>query len=277
MLLLVCTVLYAGYQIYRSFGVDDTPPVITIAGNSETIAEVSMADLYAALLQDISAHDDRDGDVTASVLVEQIGDITDDNQAQVVYAAFDAAGNVAKLHRTVRITDYRQPLFTLDAPLNFIYGSVIDPLKFVGAVDLFDGDIRHRVKTTLMDETSITAEGTHDVLFRVTNSLGDTAQLVLPVEVQYAGRYDAQLFLTDYLIYLPLNEPFAAERYLSEYLVYGQATDLTGGVPENLTLTTDGYVDTSKPGVYVISYNMSSTRGSHTNYGYTRLIVVVEG
>jgi hypothetical protein len=215
--------------------------------------------------------------VTASVLVEQIGDITDDNQAQVVYAAFDAAGNVAKLHRTVRITDYRQPRFTLDAPLNFIYGSVIDPLKFVGAVDLFDGDIRHRVKTTLMDETSITAEGTHDVLFRVTNSLGDTAQLVLPVEVQYAGRYDAQLFLTDYLIYLPLNEPFAAERYLSEYLVYGQATDLTGGVPENLTLTTDGYVDTSKPGVYVISYNMSSTRGSHTNYGYTRLIVVVEG
>lgn len=277
MLLCVCMAAFAVYLVYSALRADTTPPVITVAGGSESVIEVSMADLHDVLLRDVTAQDERDGDVTSSILIEQIGGITDDNQAQAVYAAFDAAGNVAKLRRTVRIIDYKQPRFTLDGPLNFIYGSNFDPLKLIGAEDLVDGDISHRVKATLMDESAITAEGTHNVQFRVTNSLGDTVQLVLPVEVYYAGRYDAQLFLTDYLVYLPVNGDFAPERYLDKYLVYGQATDLCGGVPTGLTLTTTGHVDTSKPGVYAVSYTMSSVRGNNTSYGYTRLIVIVEG
>lgn len=236
-----------------------------------------MANMHETLLQDIVALDDRDGDVTDSVLVEQIGNIDDSNCVQVIYVAFDGAGNVSKFQRAVRLADYTGPRFTLDEPLNFVYGTGFDPLKLVGAEDLIDGDIRHRVKATLMDEVAISAEGTHNVLFRVTNSLSDTEQLVLPVEVYYAGRYDAQLFLTDYLVYLPLNGTFSPESYLEEYRVYGQAMDLKGGVPEGLSLTIDGQVNTNQPGVYAVRYTMSSTRGNQTSCGYTRLIVVVEG
>lgn len=276
-LLAVCVVLFAGYLIYRTQGVDHVPPVISVVGDGASILEVSMGNMHEELLRDIAAYDDHDGDVTDSVLVEQIGNIDADNCVQVIYAAFDAAGNVSKFQRTVRLGDYRGPRFQLDGPLNFIYGTGFDPLKLVGAEDLIDGDIQHRVKATLLDEVAISAEGTHNVLFRVTNSLSDTAQLVLPVEVYYAGRYDAQLFLTDYLVYIPLNGTFVPESYLAEYHVYGKATDLSSGVPEGLMLTIDGQVDTNQSGVYAVSYTVSSTRGNQTSYGYTRLIVVVEG
>lgn len=275
--LCVCIVMFLVYNVIGGMNEDNTPPKITVSGDSAEILEVSMADMQMSVLRDVTALDGHDGDVTDSLLVEQIGNITDDNHAQVVYAAFDSAGNVSKLRRTVRITDYRAPRFVLTSPLNFVYNTNFDPLKFVGAEDVLDGDIRHRVKATLMDETSITAEGIHNVQFRVTNSLGDTVQLVLPVEVYYAGRYDAQLFLSDYLVYLPVGAHLDPEDYLYEFLAYGQAVDLTKSIPESLTLTITGDADTDKPGVYSVAYTVSSTRGTQTSHGYTRLIVVVEG
>ena len=275
--LCICAALFFGYRMYKQVGIDNDPPVITIADEEGVLCTVSMNDLESGLLQGVTARDSRDGDVTASILVQQVGNITKEHQAQVVYAAFDAAGNVAKAERTVQLTDYRSPRFTLSTPLVFVHGTNFDPLKHIGAEDLVDGNIRHRVKATLMDESAITAEGTHNVLFRVTNSLGDTAQLILPVEVHYSGRYDAQLFLTDYLIYLPLHGAFDPEDYLYEYLAVGQTTDLTDGIPGDMTLTMGGKVDSTQPGVYPISYTIAYTRGNHIYYGYSKLIVVVEG
>lgn len=272
-----CAVLFLGYRVYRQIGIDNDPPVITIADGEGVLHTVSMSDLEAGLLQGVTAQDAHDGDVTGSILIEQIGGVTADHRAQVTYAAFDKANNVAKVQRTVQLTDYTPPRFTLNAPLNFVYGTTFDPLKYVGAQDMIDGDISHRVKATLMDESVISAEGTHDVLFRVTNSLGDTAQLVLPVEVYYNDRYSAQLSLTDYLIYLPVNAPFDPEDYLDEYLLLGQTTDLTGRIPSELTLTVTGQVDTKTPGAYSVGYTVSTVRAEHTYYGYSRLIVVVEG
>lgn len=275
--LCICAALFFGYRFYKHAVIDTVPPTITVDDGEGVIHTVSMNDLDAGLLQGVTAYDHRDGDVTASILVEQVGNITKDHQVQVVYAAFDAAGNVAKLQRTVQLTDYVAPRFTLSAPLAFVYGTNFDPLKQIGAKDLSDGNISHRVKATLMDDSAITAEGTHSVLFRVSNSLGDTSQLILPVEVYYSGRYDAQLILTDYLVYLPLHARFDPEDYLLEYIAAGQTTDLTAGLPENMELTVNGEVDTSQPGVYTIGYTITYTRGSHVHSGYSKLIVVAEG
>ena len=275
--LCICTILFFSYRIYKQVGIDNNPPVITIDDEEGVIHTVSMNDLDAGFLQGVTAHDHRDGDVTGSILVEQAGNITKEHQVQVVYAAFDAAGNVAKAQRTVQLTDYVSPRFTLSTPLAFVHGTNFDPLKHIGAEDLTDGNISHRVKATLMDESAISAEGTHDVLFRVTNSLGDTAQLILPVEVYFSGRYDAQLSLTDYLIYLPLHTAFDPEDYLLEYIAAGQSTDLTGGLPEGMELTVSGEADPSQTGVYAIGYTITYTLGSRVHTGYSKLIVVVEG
>ena len=63
---------------------------------------------------------------------------------------------------------------------------------------------------------------------------------------------------------------------MREYIAGGEDTSLTNGIPAGLTLETEGRVDTNNPGVYVISYTVSSTRGSTLYEGYARLIVVVE-
>ena len=269
----LCLVALAGYRMYDGWRTDTVAPKITVSDSG--VPEMSV---YApeALLEGVTATDDRDGDVTASIVVENVSDIKKDGTVTVTYAAFDSSGNVAKTQRTVRYTDYEPPRFTLRESLDFVYNTGFDVLDVVGAVDLLDGDIGYRVKATATDAASINTEGVHNVRFWVSNSLGDTSELVLPVEVYYSGRYNAQLKLTDYLLYLDSGEAFDPMDYLREYIAGGEDTSLTNGIPAGLTLETEGRVDTNNPGVYVISYTVSSTRGSTLYEGYARLIVVVE-
>lgn len=273
--LILCALVFFGYRIYDGLRTDTQPPQITIT-ETQTPYQVFLSQGSDALLQGVRARDDRDGDVTESLLVESMTDISADHTVTVTYAAFDRSGNVAKQERQVLIADYESPRFTLDAPLAFVFGSNFDALADIGAQDLLDGDISHRVRATLMDDVTITAEGTHDVLFRVTNSLGDTSQLIIPVEVYHGGRYDGLLTLKNYLIYLPKGTPFDPQTQLKSLLLFGQETDLTLGLPEDLTLQILGTVDSQQPGVYTLDYLLSSTRGNQVYESYSRLVVVVE-
>lgn len=272
-LLAVSIAAFLGYRAYDAYRTDTVAPEITISAEE---LRISVADTCGVLMQGVSAWDDKDGDVTGSVVVESIKGVTKEQQVTVTYAAFDASGNVAKKARVVTYTDYESPKFTLTEPLLYVYGSNFDVLDSIGAQDLLDGDIRHKVKATLMDETSIALEGVHNVKFRVTNSLGDTAELVLPVEVYYTGRYEAQLSLTEYLVYLEKGADFDAEAYLEEFIVLGEGTTLTGGVPAELGLRISGRVDTSAAGVYPVAYTVSFEKNGHVYEGYSKLIVVVE-
>lgn len=274
LLVAVSLAVLLAYRIYDGLRTDSTAPEILISDTA--VPEVSVH-TPEALLEGVTAMDDRDGDVTASIVVERVGGILDDGTVTVTYAAFDASGNVAMTQRTVRYSDYEPPRFTLSGPLNFVYGSNFDVLDVVGAVDLLDGDIGYRVKATSLDNTSVNAEGVHNIQFRVSNSLGDLVELVLPVEVYYAGRYNAQLQLSEYLLYLDVGEAFDPMDYLLEYIARGEGTDLTRGIPAGLTLETGVRVDTRTPGVYTVSYTVSSTLGNTLYEGYARLIVVVEG
>lgn len=275
LLILVAVSLAAllAYRIYDGVITDSTAPEILISDSA--VPEVSV---YApeALLEGVTAMDDRDGDVTASIVVESVDGILDDGTVTVTYAAFDASGNVAKAQRTVRYTDYEPPRFTLSRALDFVYGTNFDVLNVVGAVDLLDGDIGYRVKATSLDNVSVNAEGIHNIQFRVSNSLGDQVELVLPVEVYYAGRYNAQLNLSEYLIYLNVGDIFDPTDYLQQYIARGVGTNLTGGVPAGLELQVEGRVDTSVPGVYAVAYTVSGTQDNVLYEGYARLLVVVE-
>lgn len=273
LLLVVCLGVLVGYRILADLRTDSKAPRIAISDNG--IPEISVYETDA-LLAGVTATDDRDGDVTDSIVVEKIGGITDDGTVTVTYAAFDASGNVAKIHRTVRYTDYESPRFTLSKSLDFVYGTNLNVLEVVGAEDLLDGDIGYRVKAISLGSNSINSEGVHSVRFQVTNSLGDTVELVLPVEVHYSGRYNAQLNLTDYLVYLDAGRHFNPNAYLKEYIARGKATSLSAGIPEELTLKVEGQVDTATPGVYVVSYTVSSMAGNTLYDGHARLIVVVE-
>lgn len=280
-LIVLCLAAFFGYRKLDQLRTDTRAPQIHI---DEQPLEVSVRDDESALLAGVTASDNVDGDVTASLVVENVSLLSSDGSISVGYAAFDSAGNVAKAKREGRYVDYESPRFTLSAPLIYTLDRSFDVLGTVGAVDVIDGDIQHRVRATVKDGKAVTALGSHRVQFQVTNSLGDTVSAIFPVEVLSPGIYNASLELTDYLIYLPKGSSFNAEQYLSSFTWLGEEYSLEGGLPMDYSLRTRGTVRTGYPGVYAIEYRVTYTDRDEKNpdfdrkyTGYSKLIVVVEG
>ena len=273
LLIILCLGALFGYRAMARIRADHTPPEIRA---EETLLEVSALEPRNALLQGVTASDNRDGDVTASLVVESVRLLRSDGTASVTYAAFDKAGNVGKYSREVRFSDYRSPRFSLSKPLMFSSASSYDVLNVIGAEDMLDGDITHRIRATVLDEVETGLAGSHDVQFRVTNSLGEMVELVLPVEIYTPSLFEGSLTLTEYLVYLNQGESFNARSYLNEFSVGRESVSLRSGVPEELKLTISGKVETGVPGVYVVDYQVERVQGNQTYTAYSRLIVIVE-
>lgn len=281
LVIVLCVGAFVGYRMLDAMRTDTRPPEIQV---SEGVLEASVQEPKSALTRGMTATDREDGDVTDSLVVESIGILGSNGTVSVTYAAFDAAGNVAKAQREVRFTDYRSPRFVLKEPLIYTYNSNFDVLRTVGAQDVLDGDIQHRVRAMAMEESSITVTGIHQVQFQVSNTLGDTHTQIFPVEVLAANAYDAQLTLTDYLVYLPVGSAFNPNVYLDCYTLRGEETMLEGRLPQDFSLKTKGTVQVQQPGTYVVEYRLTYTDRHPTNsdldkeyVGYSKLIVVVEG
>lgn len=272
-LILLSGAVFIGYRFAEQLRADTRAPEVTVSGP----LSVSVYDSDEALLAGVTAKDDRDGDVTASLVVESMTMTDRESPVKVVYAAFDKAGNVAKAERDVTLTDYTSPKFSLKSALAFSAGSNFDVMNLVEAEDVLDGDITRRVRATMVSENAITMQGLHEVEFRVTNSLGDTVRTILPVEVYPANTYKASLRLTDYLIYLPQGAAFNARDYLLEYTLLNEQYWLRGSIPAGITVKTEGLVDTSVPGVYAVSYTVTGELREEPYAAYSKLIVIVEG
>lgn len=273
-LIIACIAVLLGYRVIARIRADHTPPQIHMDGN---LLEISALEPRSALLQGVTAKDNRDGDVTASLVVESVRMLRSDGTVTVTYAAFDKAGNVAKQSREVRFNDYRSPRFSLSKPLMFSQTSSYDVLNIIGAEDMLDGDISHRIRATVLDEVETGYAGSHEVQFRVTNSLGETVELVLPVEIYTPSLFEGTLTLTDYLVYLKQGDRFNAKSYLDTLTIGREETRLNGSVPGDLDLKTSGSVNTGVAGVYTVDYQITVERGNQTFTAYSRLIVVVEG
>lgn len=282
-LLILCFVgAFIGYRFYDALRTDTQPPVITI--DQTELLQVSVQDPKDALLQGVTAADPQDGDVTGKLVVESIRLVDTDGLIEVAYAVADSAGNVAKAARDVRYTDYESPKFSLSAPLIYLESEKFDVMGAVSASDVLDGDIQHRIRATSLAEKDISNLGKHQVYFQVTNSIGDTVELVMPVEVLKADSYTAELTLTDYLIYIPEGSRFEAKSYLNRFTYKSEEISLRAGIPAELSLEISGEVQTDTPGVYTVEYEVTYTVAHETNpdydqhfTGYSKLIVVVEG
>lgn len=266
--------LFGAYLVLTRNFKDTTPPVISV---EEGILELSVEDPDDVLMQGITAMDDRDGDVTASLLVESIYGITEDQITTVTYAAFDRAGNVSKIQREVRYTDYREPRFELTGSLCFPYNSGFDLLDYVGANDVLEGDIRRRVRATLVSDTrSINELGSHVVRMQVTNSLGDTVEMDFPVEVYDPEWYTASVMLDEYLIYLKQGDAFRPEDYLKAFSVRGEETDISRGIPGNILSDIHSNVNTRVPGIYRVKYTLTENVNMTSFSGQAILVVIVQ-
>ena len=171
--------------------------------------------------------------------------------------------------------DYHSPVFSLSRSLAF--SGNVDIMKHIGVEDVFDGDIHRRVRATIVsDNGSLSNTGSHEVEFRVYNSIGDTVKLVLPVEVYSADKYNAKLELDQYLVYLDSGDVFQAESYLSVFSHSGKDISRRSSIPADISIKIDGTVNTRQPGVYPVTYTATRIVGQMIYTGYTMLVVVVE-
>ena len=264
--LLILVILALGiYWILERSREDHIPPQIDIDSD---IINISVTDGNAALLDGVTAQDNRDGDVTGLLLVEKVSDLDENHTATVTYAAFDHSGNVAKATRTVCYVDYAPPVFSLNKPLVFNIGSTADLVSRVQVTDVLDGNISRNLKATIVSDSNLSTAGVHEVSFRVTNSMGDTVRITLPVDVLPTGTYTGSIKLKENLIYLPTGEAFNPNDYFAAMTLGVAEYTLTDGVQLSFT----GNVDTTTPGIYSIAY----TAVYNNSKAFTRLIVVVE-
>ncbi len=270
MLLILLTVLSlggaVGYSIRRAHATGGEPPMVYF--DQDEIDVTSQA-AKEDLLQGVTARDPEDGDVTESLMVEGISNM-DDGAVTVTYVAFDSQGHVARASRKAHYTDYTSPRFTMSRPMVFASNGVNDMMDGIGAKDCIDGNISTSVRASYTDpNVSLTSTGDHDVELRVTNSVGETVRLTIPVRVQSESPRSDQLPLKAYLVYLEKNSAFDPLSYLSEDMAEAAQREGT----DRLTVDIRSNVDLSKPGVYAVDY--TSVRNEQI-VATTRLIVVVE-
>lgn len=290
LLTVLCFVAFLGITY---LGRDTEGPDIT---DKEKTIKASIQDSDEDLLEGIKAVDEKDGDVSDSLIIEQKS-MGDDGRCVLSYAAFDNSNNVSKGSRTVEFTDYHSPRFTINQPLRFVLGSESAIMDAVGAEDCVDGNISTRIKITKEDENEdYSGEGIYNYQLEVTNSMGDTS--ILPISVEfYVDSYEERLYhpnmyLTAYVVYLEKDSEFEPMDYLksveigSEMYVFDEniGTDTqqeptpeeekaVSGVISYDKVKYQSDVDTSEPGYYTVEYSCMSQDG-YT--GTSQLIVVVE-
>ena len=129
----------------------------------------------------------------------------------------------------------------------------------VSASGALDGDLTSKIKYTLDKSISTTTTGSYNVEFRVSDSAGRTSYLQTVLEVYDPSDYQIEVTLSQYLVYIGVNQGFDPNAYYA------------GADVEEGTLSIESTVNTAQPGCYYVDYNVTTERLA----GKSRLVVVV--
>lgn len=160
---------------------ENNAPTISIDTN---ISKFSINATNQDFLQGVSAFDTEDGDVTKSLVIENISDFTEDNTRIITYVAFDSANNVSKLDREISYTDYKSPQITAKGDLTFDAGvKDSEILEQLSCYDIIDGDISDKIVIQI-NGLNRYKTGTQSVNFGITNSCGDTSYCAFDITIR---------------------------------------------------------------------------------------------
>ena len=279
-IVIVIFLLYRFNEFRKS---DSSGPVFS--GGQDSL-EVSIQDREDVLLQGITASDKKDGDVTESILVEELSKLYDGSKRTVTYAAFDSDNHVTEMEREIVYTDYISPRFELTGSLRFRAGEAVNVDKIVKAKDCLDGDLSNKVKIEMDTTINNRVTGIYSIVYEVANSAGDTARLPIDIEIYQSKGTEVEMNLDRYLVYYEgtdlnykdylksikfnsVESPFEGE---SEQ----QSARMTGEEISKSKVTVRSEVDKSTPGIYPVYYYYRDTQGTITYEATEVLYVVVE-
>lgn len=246
-LLAVLSAAYIATRVYQGASTRHDPPVISCPSG---VLEVSAGDDESVLLEGVTASDPQDGDLTDHIIIGGISKLISKDTAKVTFLVFDSNNNMGSFVRYIRYTDYHRPVFAVTEPLVFSSTSEVSLLKRLSAQDVVDGDISDRIRVSTLATTDNSE--VYNISIQVTNSVGDTAMLQLPVLVQPTNPLRPVIDLTSYLLYLEVGSSFEPSAYVAGLNVAGVAEDIS-----KVTISSD--VDTSQAGTYRVQYTYSSS------------------
>ena len=257
--MVISTALLVVSTIYQKSVEDQTIPVIQCPEAPLTISMADGGD--AALLKDVTAWDEKDGDLTDQILLQGVDKHAGASTATVTYAVVDSDNHVATRTREIQYTDYQPPHFALEKELRYSVGSALRIKDRLTASDRIDGDLSDRIRVVSSSSNTYN-EGTYPATFQVTNSLGDTAAITLDIVVRSYEAGEPRSQLREYLFYQKAGEAFDPLAYL-ESVSDGEAENVEVRLPEN------GLSE----GVNKVTY---TCRGQNGSEGSTTLYVVIE-
>lgn len=233
-LLGLCILLAAGVAgIYLT--ADTEGPEIVIPAD-DSLVYVKGADTDT-LLQDVKAVDDREGDVSDTLMIESILPDVGKKQAAIIYAAKDSKNNVSK---AVRMVGYQVTSDSADGSDSSGEEGGTDPLDVPAVSDI--GDSSEGSDTPSLPPETQSAEAAIEA-----------AIAALPAE-------NPRLYLKEYEVALPVGSEFHKLSYVKEII---DDKDTKETLYQDIRI--QGEVDVSTAGTYELIYQAVDSDGNRSN------------
>ena len=229
----ILTAGFAGITAFSCMTGDHTAPEIQFPDAQITYTEGSDTQ---ALLEGVTAQDDKNGDVSDYVCIDNIIPNPEDGTATVVYAAYDFSNNVAKVKRTVAYIPAKEDEVTADTE--------------AGAVE---------TDASSEDASETLAEGSSaDALAEESDEAEEVVDPKAPV-----------LTMAEHAFTIEEGGPFTPK---NRVLRVEDDVDSSDQLMRNLKV--DGDYDINKAGVYELDYYVVDSEGRESNH--EKMVLTVE-
>ncbi len=269
--MLAFIVSVSGLSLYAISHGDDDAPVIFCSEEDMIVTTVDCTD--GQLLSYVTAEDEKDGDLSNSIVVTRKTFFIDDKTTVVTFSVCDSDNNVTSLEKKVYFEDYNPPRLILTNDFIFPSGNYYNLGNYVTAEDMFDGDIDNKVKIVAAEYS--TAKGTYQVNIKVSNSMTDSAEITFDAIVTNDDYGLYRVRLNEYSVYTTVGaEPIDYQANLKSVINKNKTSYTVDDV-----VIDDSEVDMSKPGCYSVYYRIygeENSDGELPTISMSRLLVIVE-
>lgn len=224
------TVIIVGICMVLLLGRDKTPPEITFSDDTFVYKQGMSRD---DLLSGVTASDNKDGDVTDQIIVENVAISQDGATADITYVVTDSSKNVTKKVREVSC----------------------------------DGVIVQETTDTSEEEQS-TEEPTDGNEAEDTETSGQDADQEEDEEDTPVNPEAPVITLTDKELTIARGSSFSGLKYVQEIT---DDKDERRRLYNNIQI--QGHVDTSTPGEYVLTYFVTDSDGNRSNEAELKVTV----